>query len=171
MSDEERIGYLPAYFTALLTAASMNRAIFDEVEGWKSCGVLMPPECRVDNPWTLLPAGFIPMLWKIGFGGCKVGVPEARDMKAELILKQRMLAEFTPLADAAKAKGLKGEKRYYYVFFIGTKEDERSHGYAGSLIRRVRFFSRNIWTILQHYSRFDTITLEESLPRSSSSQN
>ena len=74
MSHKARLAYLPKYFDGLLTAAAMNNAIFDETEGWKSCGVLMPPGCRVDNPLTMLPAGFIPMLWNIGVGGCQVCV-------------------------------------------------------------------------------------------------
>jgi hypothetical protein len=72
MTPEARLAYLPKYFDALLTAAAMNNATFDEVDGWKACGVFMPPGCRVDNPWTILQAGFIPMLWNIGVGGCRV---------------------------------------------------------------------------------------------------
>jgi hypothetical protein len=72
MNTEERLAYLPKYFNGLLTAAAMNHGKFDEAGDWKACGVLMPPGYRVDNPWTILPAGFIPLLWKIGVGGCKV---------------------------------------------------------------------------------------------------
>jgi hypothetical protein len=72
MSPEARLAYIPNYFDGLLTAAAMNNAIFDEAGDWKSCGVLMPPGCRVDNPLTFLPAGFISMLWNIGVGGCQV---------------------------------------------------------------------------------------------------
>ena len=73
MGHEARLAYLPKYFDSLLTAAAMNNAVFHEVGGWRGCGVLMPPGYRVDNIWTMLPAGFIPMLWKIGIGGCQVG--------------------------------------------------------------------------------------------------
>ena len=72
MSAQARIAYLPQYFAVLLKAAGMNNAIFDDAADWKACGVLMPPGKRVDNPWTILPAGFLPMLWNIGVGGCKV---------------------------------------------------------------------------------------------------
>ena len=72
MTPEARLAYLPKYFDVLLTAAAMNNAIFDEADDWKACGVLMPPGCRVDNTWTLIPAGFFPMLWNIGVGNCKV---------------------------------------------------------------------------------------------------
>ncbi len=52
-----------------------------------------------------------------------------------------MLGEFSPLADACKAKGLKGEKRYYYVFFIATKEEERGKGLCPAMIKQVSFLS------------------------------
>src|SRR5271155_3675415 len=46
-----------------------------------------------------------------------------------------MLAEFTPLTDAAKAKGLGGWKKYFYVFFLGTHPDARGEGLASAIIR------------------------------------
>jgi hypothetical protein len=49
-----------------------------------------------------------------------------------------MLGEFTPLTDKAKMKGLKGEHRYYYVFFIATEKEARGNGYAMAMIRHVR---------------------------------
>lgn len=72
MSCEERLSYLPRYFKGLVTQATMNHAIIKEASGWKSCAVIVPPESRVYNPLTMIPAGFIPMLWKIGIGGCQV---------------------------------------------------------------------------------------------------
>lgn len=39
-----------------------------------------------------------------------------------------MLGEFTPLTDGCKKKGLKGQDKYYYVFFVGTTEEMRSQG-------------------------------------------
>jgi GNAT superfamily N-acetyltransferase len=49
--------------------------------------------------------------------------------------RQRMLVEYTPLADAAKAKGLKGRKQYFYVFFLGTHPDARQKGLASAIMR------------------------------------
>ena len=46
-----------------------------------------------------------------------------------------MLAEFTPLADAAKAKGLNGRKEYFYVFFLGTHPDARGQGLGSAIMR------------------------------------
>ena len=73
MSTEKRLAYLPKYFDALLTAAALNKATFEEVDDWSSCSVMMMPGYRVDNPWTFLPSGIIPMLWNIGVKGCAVG--------------------------------------------------------------------------------------------------
>jgi hypothetical protein len=72
MTPETRLAYLPKYFNALLTAAAMNQASFDEIDDWKACGVLMSPGHRVDNPFTIIQAGFLPMLWNIGVRGCQV---------------------------------------------------------------------------------------------------
>ena len=46
-----------------------------------------------------------------------------------------MLSEYTPLSDACKAKGLKGQKNYYYVFFIATREDCRRKGLCSKIVR------------------------------------
>lgn len=72
MVPEARTAYLPQYFNALLTAAAMNEASFMEANNWESCSVLMPPGKRVDNTWTMLQAGFVPVLWNIGVKGVHV---------------------------------------------------------------------------------------------------
>jgi hypothetical protein len=72
MSPAQRSAYLPSYLSALLKAAALNSATFDEANDWASCGVLMPPGKRVDNPWTMLQAGLVGMAWKVGRGGCMV---------------------------------------------------------------------------------------------------
>jgi hypothetical protein len=46
-----------------------------------------------------------------------------------------MLGEFPPLSDACKAKGLKGRKDYYYVFFVGTASSARGQGLCSAIIR------------------------------------
>jgi hypothetical protein len=100
LPKQERDAYLPEYFTALLTAATLNCASIDYVEGapegssgddgahdadgkmpeglasseWKSVGVLMPPGKRVDNPWTLLQAGLLGATWKVGLRGAVVRI-------------------------------------------------------------------------------------------------
>jgi hypothetical protein len=47
-----------------------------------------------------------------------------------------MLAEWTPLSDAAKEKGLNGQKRYYYVFFVGTRPGNRKKGLCSAMIKQ-----------------------------------
>jgi hypothetical protein len=45
-----------------------------------------------------------------------------------IIIQQRMLSEYTGLTNAAKKKALKGQKKFYYVFFVGTRYDSRGRG-------------------------------------------
>lgn len=59
-------------FQAFFTAATLNDATIEEADDWQSCGVFLPPGKKVANPWTLIPAGLIPLLFKIGLGGCTV---------------------------------------------------------------------------------------------------
>ena len=73
LTAEQRELYRPTFFRAILSAAAMNDASFDEINGWKSCGVIVPPGCQVDSLGTLLPAGFLSVVWSIGFGGCQAG--------------------------------------------------------------------------------------------------
>lgn len=70
--DAARQAYLPAYFHNLFKAAGLNKAAFDEIEDWKCCSIMLPPGKRVDNTWTLIPAGLFPTLWKLGVSGCQV---------------------------------------------------------------------------------------------------
>lgn len=58
---------------SFFTAASLNNGLFLEVDGFGCAGVLMPPGARIDNPWTMIPAGLIPALIRLGFGYFKVG--------------------------------------------------------------------------------------------------
>jgi len=113
---QDRLAYLPAYFTALLNAAALNRAVFYEAASWQCTSVVMPPGEDVGNPWTLIPAGLLPMLGKIGFGGCK-----------------KMIWEFTNLTGNAKKREM-GKGKYYYIFFIGTAVEGRGQGLASKLI-------------------------------------
>lgn len=121
LTTEARNAWLYIYFTGLLTAAGLNGALFDEADDWSSCSVIMAPGQRVDNPWTLMQAGLPRIVRKLGFKGCA-----------------RMLWEYTPLTDAAKAKGLKGQSKYYYVFFLATREDARGRGLSSALMEKAK---------------------------------
>ena len=74
MTQAQLSAYLPKYFDGLLTAAALNKGIFAEADDFKSCTILMPPGCHVDNPWTLIPAGFVGMVWDVGFAATYVGL-------------------------------------------------------------------------------------------------
>ncbi|KAJ5750596.1 Acyl-CoA N-acyltransferase [Penicillium manginii] len=118
MSQEERLAYLPTYWSTLVRSALMNGAIITEADGWKAASVIIPPGKGIDNVWTLLYAGFLCVLWRIGISGLK-----------------RLWTEFSGMTDNAKRKGLHGEKRYYYVFSIGTEYDHRGKGLAKEIMR------------------------------------
>jgi len=125
LSPAARHEYLYSYFVSLLSAAGMNGASFAEADDFGACLVLMHPGRRVDNVWTLIPAGFLGVLWKLGVGGCR-----------------RMLGEYEPLTDASKIKGLKGCKGYYYVFFLATREAARGQGLSSALMSKAQETAR-----------------------------
>lgn len=72
MSQQQRLAYLPTYWTTLIKSALLNRAVITEADVWKSASVLIPPGGYIDNVWTLLWAGFLGVLWKMGLAGIKV---------------------------------------------------------------------------------------------------
>lgn len=41
---------------------------------------------------------------------------------------QRLWFEFSGMTDNAKRKGLRGQKKYYYIFSIGTEVEHRGKG-------------------------------------------
>nr|POF17838.1 putative n-acetyltransferase [Quercus suber] len=118
MSAAQRVAYTAQYMGVLMKAAWLNAATFEEADGWKCAAVWMPPGARVDNPLTIVQAGFVGCVLKMGPGGAK-----------------RMLLDFQSQSDACKKKALKGRKKYNYLFFIGTDPDSRGRGYARNLIR------------------------------------
>lgn len=120
-TDEERHAYLYRYFTKLLKAAGLNHAIFEEIDGFASATVSLPPGKRVDNYLTLLPAGLHNLLWEVGLKGCR-----------------RMLFEFPGKTDAAKKRGLKGHKRYYYLFFAGTSPECQGRGLGSTMLKALQ---------------------------------
>ncbi|KAK2630293.1 hypothetical protein QTJ16_001113 [Diplocarpon rosae] len=81
--------------------------------------MLMPRNCHVDNPWTLLPAGILGLLWKVGIGGV-----------------YRMMGELGPPEEECRKKALRGQKRYNYAFFTATEEEARERGLCSLLLRK-----------------------------------
>ncbi|KAK5800794.1 hypothetical protein VI817_003006 [Penicillium citrinum] len=118
MSQEERLTYLPTYWSTLVRSALMNDALITEADGWKAASVIIPPGKAIDNVWTLLYAGFLCVLWRIGLSGFK-----------------RLWSEFSGMTDNAKRKGLHGQKEYYYIFSIGTEHEHRGKGLARQIIQ------------------------------------
>lgn len=118
MTEERKNAYLPLYFHGLLTAAALNNGTFSFLDNDDCCGVLIPPGSHVDNPLTLIPAGFVGMVWTIGLGAT-----------------WRMLREVASAADAIKAKLFGKSDRYFYVFFIGTDVGARVRGLCLALVR------------------------------------
>lgn len=116
---EKRHAYMRAYYMALMTQAGLNGAIFDEAGDYLSCSVLMPPGTAIDNPWTMLSAGILGLLWNVGIGGC-----------------YRMLAVYEPLSKAAKARVIKKDQKHYYVFHLGTSEEARGGGLGSALVKK-----------------------------------
>ncbi|KAF2168866.1 hypothetical protein M409DRAFT_20879, partial [Zasmidium cellare ATCC 36951] len=112
-----RAAYMQEYFHTLLKAAALSAGIFQQAASWSCIAVWLPPGSRLDGPLTILRAGFIPCILKLGLGGAK-----------------RMLMDFQAQADALKKRHLKGVKRFYYLFFIGTEEAAREQGLAGRVI-------------------------------------
>lgn len=72
MSQQEKLAYLPTYWTALVKSALLNHAVITEADNWKAASVLVPPDGYIENVWTLLWSGFLGVLWKIGLPGVKV---------------------------------------------------------------------------------------------------
>jgi len=121
LTTEQKNDWLETYFTRLLTAAGLNGGVFEEADDYSSAQVIIPPGKKVDNPWTLIPSGAFSVLFKLGVKGCK-----------------RMLIEFTGLTETAKKKGLKGKKKFYYLFFIATRDDCQGRGLSSALIRKLQ---------------------------------
>lgn len=71
---QERLDYLPIYWSILVRSALLNDALITEADGWKAASVIIPPGKYIDNVRTLLCSGFLFVLWKIGFSGFKVGI-------------------------------------------------------------------------------------------------
>jgi ribosomal protein S18 acetylase RimI-like enzyme len=121
LDTQQRHAYLREYFTCLNTAAALNAATFEEADNWASASVSLPPGKRIDNPWTLVPAGFLQVLWKLGIAGCN-----------------RMLREFEPAVTAMRRQELGDSTHFYYLFLIATRDDARGRGLSSALIRKLQ---------------------------------
>ncbi|ELR06499.1 hypothetical protein VC83_08488 [Pseudogymnoascus destructans] len=127
-----RRAYLPAYFTALLTQATLNGAYVLEHSSWESCMTVLPPGRKLENPFTLLQSGLVGVLRKVG-----------------LLCVTRMLGEFEGAVNKARKHGLAKGEVPYYVFFIGTRADCRGRGLGAELLaevtKRAGQEGRSVW--------------------------
>ncbi|OBT62897.1 hypothetical protein VE03_07868 [Pseudogymnoascus sp. 23342-1-I1] len=127
-----RRAYLPTYFTALLTQATLNGAYVLEHSNWESCMTVLPPGKKFENPFTLLQSGLVGMLRKVGLQCVK-----------------RMLGEFESAVKKARKRGLRKGEVPYYVFFIGTRADCRGRGLGCALLEEVTVragkVGRSVW--------------------------
>jgi hypothetical protein len=133
MPKEERLAYLPTYWSILVKSALLNDALITEADGWKAGSVVIPPGRHVDNVWTLFYAGFLGVLWKMGASGFKVRFLAGVEKKFTANCLQRLWSEFSGMTDNAKKIGLRGKKRYYYIFSIGTEVEHRGKGLTACL--------------------------------------
>ncbi|KAJ5823848.1 Acyl-CoA N-acyltransferase [Penicillium robsamsonii] len=118
LSQQERSAYLPTFWTTLIKSALLNDAVITEADGWKAASVMTPPGRYMDNTWTLVWAGFLSVLWKLGLPGVR-----------------RLWFEFSGMVDNAKRNGLRGQTQYYYIFSIGTEHEHRRKGLAKAILR------------------------------------
>ncbi|OBT94469.1 hypothetical protein VE01_07244 [Pseudogymnoascus verrucosus] len=116
----DRRAFLPKYFTALLTQASLNGGYIFEHSNWESCMIVLPPGKGVGNPFTLLQSGLAGLLRKVG-----------------LTCVKRMLGEFEGAAKKSRKVGLAKGEVPYYVFFIGTRADRQGRGLGTALMEEV----------------------------------
>lgn len=119
LTPEARSAYMQQYFLTLMKAATLSAGIFQQAASWSCIAIWLPPNQHLDAPLTVLRAGFIPCILKLGLGGAK-----------------RMLFDFQSQTDGLKKKHLysKGIKDFWYLFFIGTDEGARGKGLASGVI-------------------------------------
>jgi hypothetical protein len=63
----QRKEIIPKMLYHLVKACALNDAKFIEAGNWGSCVCLVPPGKKMENPFTILQAGLIPMLAATGF--------------------------------------------------------------------------------------------------------
>lgn len=72
LDDSDRTSYLPKFLHSVVKSCVLNGGKVFEVGDWSACGVAMPPGTKPDSVGTLMQAGLLSVLWKIGISGCKV---------------------------------------------------------------------------------------------------
>ncbi|KAI0403209.1 hypothetical protein F4802DRAFT_320853 [Xylaria palmicola] len=148
MSEHKAL--LRKLFSALLRQASLNNGVFLEAGGFGSCGLLMPPGSRLENPWTMLQAGLVPALWALGPGTFKVRLwlvswlvfHGSGDSHATA---QRLIIDFAGDVESIFKKGLTKEEHanHWYGAFMGTAIDRRGQGLGTSIFSHMQQRARS----------------------------
>ncbi|KAI3319288.1 hypothetical protein HD806DRAFT_539323 [Xylariaceae sp. AK1471] len=134
LTEEERRDYLPLFLTTLLKAGTLNKGIILEVSSWGCCAIMLPPGRKVDNPFTIIQAGFPGALLQLKATGIK-----------------RILLDHGAAVKRAKEKAFtrKELSEYWYLFIIGTDPDRQRQGLGGMLIQymqaRARSAGQPLW--------------------------
>lgn len=114
-------------FSAFFTQAALNEAVFIEIADFSCCGVLIPPEKHIENPWTIPSAGLFSALWNVGLGPFKRGMLEYPSGVEPHMKKAFRKAEL---------------KAHWYVFIMGTAVDRRRQGHASRLLVHMQDLAR-----------------------------
>ncbi|KAF4952456.1 hypothetical protein FGADI_6690 [Fusarium gaditjirri] len=125
MSAEKKRQFSPEYFRILMRAAALNNAIIEEADDWSALCVLVPPDSHVENPATLVQAGFLSLLWNIGAKGC-----------------WRLFVDFVPVCDAAKERAINNHEKHFYIMFGATDRNKRRKGLMQYLLKRCQETAR-----------------------------
>ncbi|KAF2209914.1 hypothetical protein CERZMDRAFT_99972 [Cercospora zeae-maydis SCOH1-5] len=117
----QRQAYMEEWFQTILKAAAISDAVFQEADDWSCMAVWLKPGTKVVTLRAIVDPAFIRTVFKLGLGGLK-----------------RMLFEFSSKTEAVKKRQLKkrGIERFYYLFFIGTVEEQQGRGLAKMVVKR-----------------------------------
>ncbi|EME39642.1 hypothetical protein DOTSEDRAFT_75330 [Dothistroma septosporum NZE10] len=117
LGDTARLSYMHEYFSALGKAAMLNNAKFQECSDWSCVAVWMPPGKKVDNSFTIIQAGLVQSVLRLGIGGLK-----------------RMLWDYQGQTEKLKKAEL-GDGKFWYLFFIATIAEARGQGLASRVVK------------------------------------
>ncbi|OJJ44481.1 hypothetical protein ASPZODRAFT_135302, partial [Penicilliopsis zonata CBS 506.65] len=111
--SEQRSKCRQELFDALLTSAISRNASIEEAGGFRSCGVLVPPKDQ-----SLPSSNSKARLVAAGLESCLANIHD-------------ISSQTKPCRDLV----MKGEDRYFYIFFLGTPTAERGKGLCSAIIR------------------------------------
>ncbi|ORY64612.1 hypothetical protein BCR35DRAFT_334699 [Leucosporidium creatinivorum] len=147
------------WFQFLILAASLNHCELYEVDDWKGVSVWMPPNTDAGNPWTLIPAEFLRVLWGLGIRGVALS---GLGVGGELRRAAREMMDTLNKQSGAKVKGLSG---CWYCFFVGVLPEHQNQGLSRALMSP-HTPSLSPYTLSPTHSPQHPTSLKASNPRS-----